>query len=222
MIRSLVLSAALMATSASAAMILGFGAEADYYASSADGHFNYKGTMTSFSNDNESAYQVGFYLEHPVPVLPNFRVDLTSRTSFSGSNGLGGSNKVSFSQTDITPYYEILDNVVDLDIGLTFKVMDGKVEGVVNETFTEVIPMGYVAAAVAIPSTGLSVGGNVKYIGYDGDSFTDARIKASWNIAAGLEAQAGYRYESLNVSNRFSTNADVTFKGPFVGISYRF
>lgn len=222
MVRSMILAAGLLCANASAAMVLGFGAEADYYAPSADGYFDYKNTQTSFGNDDESGYQIGAYFEHGVPVLPNLRVDLTSESSFSGTDGLGGMNKVSFDQIDITPYYEILDNVVDLDIGVTFKVLDGNVEGAINESFSEVIPMGYLGAAVGVPGTPLSFAGSVKYVGYDGDSFTDARIKAVWDIAAGVQAQAGYRYESLKIDDRFDMNTDVTFKGPFVGLGFTF
>ena len=222
MVRSMILAGALLAANASAATILGFGAEADYYAPTADGHFNYKNTRTAFGNDDESGYQIGAYLEHPVPVLPNLRIDLTSESTFSGADGLGGVNSVSFEQIDITPYYEILDNVVDIDVGVTFKILDGNVEGVIDDSFSEVIPMGYLGAALTVPGTPLSVAGSIKYIGYDGDSFTDARIKAVWEIAAGIEAQAGYRYESLRIDDRFDMNADVTFEGPFVGIGFRF
>ena len=222
MVRSMILAGALLAANASAATILGFGAEADYYAPTADGHFNYKNTRTAFGNDDESGYQIGAYLEHPVPVLPNLRIDLTSESTFSGADGLGGVNSVSFEQIDITPYYEILDNVVDIDVGVTFKILDGNVEGVIDDSFSEVIPMGYLGAALTVPGTPLSVAGSIKYIGYDGDSFTDARIKAVWEIAAGIEAQAGYRYESLRIDDRFDMNADVTFEGPFVGIAFRF
>lgn len=222
MMRSMILAAVLCAANASAATVLGFGAEADYYAPSADGHFNYKNTTTRFGNDEESGYQIGAYFEHPVPALPNLRVDLTSESSFNGSDGSGGVNTVSFDQIDITPYYEILDNVVDIDLGITFKVLEGTVEGAVNQSFSEVIPMGYLGAAVMVPGLPVGLSGSLKYIGYDGDTLTDARVKATWDIAAGVQAQAGYRYESLKIDNRFDMNTDVTFKGPFVGVGFRF
>ncbi|MBN2870001.1 MAG: TIGR04219 family outer membrane beta-barrel protein [Campylobacterales bacterium] len=223
MVRSMILAAGLLGANASAAMLLGFGADVDYYAPEVNGYFDYKNTQTDFGNDDESGYQIGAYFEHPVPVLPNLRIDLTTESSFSGIDPvLGGVNTVSFDQIDITPYYEILDNVVDIDIGVTFKVLDGQVEGAINESFSEVIPMGYIGAAVAFPGLPLSLAGNVKYIGYDGDSFTDARIKAVWDIAAGVHAQAGYRYESLKIDDRFDINTDVTFKGPFVGLGFTF
>ena len=72
--------------------------------------------------------------EHFVPLVPNFRV-LTTNLDHSGSGTasftLNGetfsgtvSSKGSFDQTDITAYWEILDNVVSLDLGLTAKLLD--------------------------------------------------------------------------------------------------
>jgi len=225
MMKSGLIALCLSASVASAATILGFGVEADYYSPEASGYLNYTdGGITShtvFNNDTESAYQLGLYFEHPVPLLPNLRVDLTPDNSFYGTDGVSV-NKVTLNQVDITPYYEILDNVVDLDIGVTFKVLDGKVEGLVNQDFKEVIPMAYLGAGLTIPGLPISFAGSIKYIGYDGDSFTDSRIKAMWDIAAGLKAQAGYREESLKVNDRYDISADATFKGPYFGLSYQF
>lgn len=226
MMKSALLTLCIGVSAASASMILGLGVEADYYVPAASGDFSYTEngvtTYTSFNEESESTYQVGVYFEHPVPVIPNFRLDMTPEASFSGSDGFFGTNKVSVSQTDITPYYEILDNIVDLDIGVTFKVLDIKVEGTINQDLTQTIPMGYLAAGVDIPGTGLRIAGDVKYIGYKGDSFTDARIKAVIDLPAGLQAQAGYRHESLKISDHYDINADVKFEGPFVGLGYTF
>lgn len=211
---------------ASASTILGMGVEADYYAPAASGDFSYSdnGTVshTYFNKDTESTYQVGIYFEHPVPLIPNIRLDLTPEASFSGSNGILGTNKVSVNQTDITPYYEILDNVIDLDIGMTFKVLDVTVEGTTNQHLNQVIPMGYVAAGADIPGTGLRIAGDLKYIKVNGDSFTDTRIKAVLDLSAGLQAQAGYRYESLKITDHYNVNGDVKFEGPFIGVGYIF
>lgn len=222
MFRSSILALCMISASASAATLLGFGAEADFYAPSVSGDFVYKTTQTHFSSDDESSYQVGLFLEHPLPLIPNVRIDFTPETTFSGSDGLGGANKVSFEQTDITPYYEILDNVVDVDLGISLKMIDARIDGAIDDRFSEVIPMGYVGVALTPPLSPLSVEGSIKYIGYDGDSLSDARIKVLWKVAAGLAAQAGYRYESLKISDRFDTNTNLTFKGPFIGLNYRF
>lgn len=215
--KSALLALTLVAANASAAMILGFGVEADYLAPKATGDFQYNNTAVAFNGATESGYQLGAYLEHPIPLIPNIRLDYTSDVTFSGA-----SNNVALKQMDITPYYEILDNIVDIDIGVTVKAINGKTKGSIEETFNTVIPMGYVGAAVMAPGTGLSVAGSVKYISFNGDSFTDARIKAALDIVAGLQVQAGYRYEALKVSDHFDIKADANFKGPFVGLGYTF
>lgn len=212
----------LASVNVSAAMILGFGAEADSYNPTISGDFDYKTTTTHFNNERHSGYQVGLYLEHPVPLLPNIRLDLTPESSFTGSDGAAGVNEVSFNQTDITPYYEVLDNVVDLDIGITFKVVEVKIEGAVNQEFSEVIPMGYLSAGIDLVGTGLRIAGDVKYTEYKGDSLGDSRIKAVWNINKLFQAQAGYRYETLKINNRFDVNSNIIIEGPFIGLGATF
>jgi outer membrane protein len=211
---------------ASASTLLGFGVEADYYSPETKGDFRYTDngitTATRFNGDSDSSYQVGLYLEHPIPILPNIRADFTPETSFVGENLAGtGSNMVKFSQIDTTLYYEILDNVVDLDIGLTGKFVDGEVTGAVNQSFDVIIPMLYVAAGVKIPALPIRLDADLKYVGYSGNSISDMRIKAAWEIFAGLEAVAGYRYESLKLDENdiYST---LKIQGPFVGIGYHF
>jgi outer membrane protein len=215
--RSVILALCLTSVTVSAATILGFGAEVDYYNPTASGDFSYKGTNSHFDNDTSSGYQAGIYFEHPIPLIPNLRVDLTPDISFSGSG-----NKVTLNQVDITPYYEIGDHIIDFDIGMTLKVLEGTIEGTLDQSFKEVIPMGYVGIGITPPLSPLSLEGSVKYIEYNSDSLTDARIKGSWKIAPGFGAQVGYRYESLQISNHFNLNTDTTFKGPFIGLNYHF
>lgn len=210
---------------ASAATLLGFGIEADYYSPEAKGDFRYTDngvtSATHFNGDDDSQYQVGLYLEHPVPMLPNLRADFTPETSFSGTDSIAGTNTVKFSQIDTTLYYELLDNVVDLDIGLTGKYVKGDVSGTVNQSFDVILPMVYVAAGVKIPALPVRLDADLKYVGYSGNSVSDMRIKAAWNVFAGLEAVAGYRYESLKLDENdiYST---LKIQGPFIGVGYRF
>lgn len=220
--KSVLTALCLASVNVSAAMVLGFGAEVDYYNPTASGDFNYKTTNTHFNDKSQSGYQIGLYLEHPVPLLPNIRLDFTPESSFTGSDGAAGTNKVSLDQTDITPYYEILDNVVDLDIGVTFKVLDGKVEGTLNQEFSEVIPMGYLGAGINLVGTGLRIAGDVKYIEYNGDSLSDSRIKAVWNINKMVQVQGGYRYETLKINDHYDINSNVVIEGPFIGMGVTF
>ncbi len=217
----------LSASIASASMLLGFGVEADYYAPEATGTFNYsdKGFATSTVFDGESAdsYALSAYFEHPIPIIPNFKIDYIPESKFSGSNGSSGTNEVTFSQLDVTAYYEILDSIVDLDIGVTGKIIDGSVKstGLVEQDGQFVVPMGYVGASVSIPALPIRVDADVKYISYDKNSVSDMKIKVAWEVIMGLEIAAGYRYENLQLDDS-DVYSDLKIQGPFVGVGYRF
>jgi outer membrane protein len=209
----------------SASTIAGFGIEADYYLPKATGDFRYTDngitTATHFNGDDDGVYQIGVYFEHPIPLLPNIRADFTPETSFGGTDSIVGTNTVKFTQIDTTLYYELLDNVVDLDIGLSGKFIKGNVVGATNQSFDVVIPMFYVGAGVKIPVVPVRLDADIKYIGYGDNSISDIRIKGAWEFMAGLEAVAGYRYESLKLDED-NINSTLKIKGPFIGVGYRF
>lgn len=230
---------ALTTSSASAAMLLGFGVEADYMRPVVSGHFNYtNGPLNSQTNldSTDNTYQVGAYFEHFVPLIPNVRVDytpmsLTTTTTLKAqAAGMSfdltkpATNKLQVKQLDITPYYEILDNIVSLDIGLTLRGIEAFVGTTQGLNYTDdathaVIPMGYVAAEVILPFTGLRANADLKYIKINGNLLQDAKIKATMKLPFGLGVEAGYRYEKLKI-DQFGINSDVNMKGPFAGLSY--
>ncbi len=207
----------LSASIASASMILGFGVEADYFAPKAKGQFDYEGTNTTFDGQDDSGYTLSAYFEHPVPIIPNFKLDYTPEISFMGTN------EVKFTQADITAYYEILDNIVDLDVGITAKLFDGNIKSTAlgNQDANLVLPMGYIGASVSIPVVPIRVDADMKYISYGDNTVSDMKIKAVWKVLMGLEVTAGYRYESLKV-DQSGIDSDLTISGPFAGVGYSF
>lgn len=222
----------ILALSMSAAMAsastLGFGVEADYYNPEIEGDFSFthNGTATStdFGSDDDTATQIGVFLEHPIPIIPNIRLDYTSETSFEGTSLiLPGTNTVEFTQLDTTLYYEVFDNnAFELDIGITGKWFDGSVSGTENQNFDLIVPMGYAATSIHLPVLPLRLDGDVKYVSYSGNNLSDIKVKAVWEVIAGLEAVVGYRYSKLKIDDEEDVIADMKIKGPFVGIGYRF
>lgn len=225
--RKVLTTLCLSASIASASMILGFGVEADYYAPEATGIFNYTDknfqTKTSFDGESADSYALSAYFEHPVPIIPNFMIDYVPESKFTGSNGAGGTNEVSFSQLDVTAYYEILDNIVNLDIGISGKIIYGSVKstGLAEQDGKFVVPMGYVGASASIPVLPIRFDADVKYISYDNNTVSDMKIKAVWEVIMGLEAVVGYRYENLQLDDS-DVYSDLKIQGPFAGVGYRF
>ena len=177
-------------------------------------------------------------LEHPIPVLPNVRLehtDITSKqtakitqtftvdgTTFTKDSQV--SSEFDLTHTDATLYYEILDNWINLDIGLTARKFDGFVyaksttpakEKKVNVDQT--LPMLYGKVQFDLPFSGLSAGVEGNYVSYQGDKVTDYSAKVSYLFDSVLDVgvEAGYRKFSLTVDDD-DLQAKVNLKGPYV------
>lgn len=182
-------------------------------------------------------------LEHPVPVLPNVRLEHTSldtdgdgraqeRFTFQGRTFTLServSSELELDQTDAIGYYQILDNVVSLDAGLNVRFLDGRIEikskstgETASESFSGPVPLAYLAGRVDVPGTGLWVGGQGSGIAFDGDEFLDLRATLGYEFDFGLGLELGYRRESLEVDNVSDVEVDFEVEGGFAGAYFAF
>ncbi len=86
-------------------------------------------------------------------------------------------------------------------------------------------------ATIAIPTAGLrgrvaladfiGLSGRFGYLGYNGNSFTDADVQIEFSPLPLLGINAGYRYIKVKLDNS-GVVANATFKGPFAGLFFRF
>lgn len=196
----------------------------------------------------ESSTQLYVQFDHPIPVIPNFRISNTSlefsgntnkTVEFLGQNYPGSTNtSVDLSHTDVTAYYRFLDGVtsfiplVDLrvELGATLRMFDGSFafEGTGAEPrsvdLTAPLPMGYLAGRIGVPF-GLSAGASVNTISYSGSSLTDLTFDVRYQydalplIKPGITA--GYRDFSLTLDDLDDTYGDLTLDGAFVGAYIR-
>jgi outer membrane protein len=177
-------------------------------------------------------------LEHPVPILPNVRI-LNTSLDHSGTgfvdftiDGVNFNDTVnstgSFDQTDITAYWEVLDNVVSLDLGLTAKLIDFSysIAGTTTPEQTSgslsgTIPMVYGLLGVS-PIPGLYLGVEGNFIGYDGNDFTDVTAKISYTTDFFLGIEGGYRSQSYKIDDIDGYFGKLEFEGPFLGAYLKF
>lgn len=175
----------------------------DFYAGGYYWDQSYSGEITDADNavdleDDLNLDGVGnnvFYLafEHPIPVIPNIKVKQTSMSTegddgaLSASFNLGGetisvssdvASEADFSHTDFTLYWSLPLPIVTVDFGVTARQFDGyvKLESATENAEADldaVVPMVYGKVGVDIPLTGLSVGGDVNYIGLGDSGVTD-------------------------------------------------
>jgi len=238
-------AALLMVTSVNADFL---GAEAGYAAWSSNLSGSIKGGNTldtdiNLENDlgygsNEANSFFWVYFDHPLPLIPNFKIQKTnfsdastkaSTVTFDGNTYNGTvSSSLTLDQIDLIAYYRLLDNWVNLDLGVNFKVIDGNIKfsnGVIadtNKDFDAVIPMLYAKAKFDMPFTGLSVEADANYIGLNGSKFTDMKAGIVYETSYGLGVTAGYRMQNVTIDDIDDTNSDMDIKGIYAGLFYHF
>lgn len=207
------------------------------------GGFRDNGTVNIESSalnmpDNREGY---FYvnIEHPVPLIPNIRLASTDLIH-NGSNGtvnatfggatINASNVTSifdFTHTDITLYYELLDNVVSFDVGITARQLDGQIylsdgTNTGQVSLDEVVPMVYGKVAIDLPLTGLAIVGEGNFLSIGDADVTDLTVKVTYETDFLLGVEAGVRTFSLTLDNVDTITSDLEFDGPFVGLFLHF
>ncbi|MBU0913159.1 MAG: TIGR04219 family outer membrane beta-barrel protein, partial [Gammaproteobacteria bacterium] len=181
---SMVAVAVLAVPAAMADTIGGVYLGADLHFADAKGGFGQTGNQQGFNFDDKN--QSSFYIkvEHPLPLLPNIKIQRNSLSSDGSTTlnrtfefddqvfaiGTTVAQDLDLSNIDATFYYEILDNdLVSLDLGVTAKYIDGDIS-VANQGQTAVqdlsavIPMGYAYGSFGLLGTATKVFAEVNYV----------------------------------------------------------
>lgn len=192
-----------------------------------------------------------FYLavEHPLPLIPNIRVQHTGVSSTGSATlerdftleditfnaGLDTQSEVDFTHTDFSFYFEILDNYLSLDVGLTARLLDGfarvdAVDANGNNLSEKVdlnigLPLLYGRAQIDLPFTGWFAGGTINYISLADNSLSDIEARVGYlSSGFGLDFgfEAGYRRISLVADEAGDLFADVSVDGPYAAFIMHF
>ncbi|KYZ84458.1 hypothetical protein A3Q32_09030 [Alcanivorax sp. KX64203] len=180
-------------------------------------------------------------VEHAIPLIPNARIrhmefseggshTLGRDISFNGQDFLADeevSGDLDLELLDGTLYWSPLNNVVKLDLGVTVRRMeaDFKVSGLgraASESANKTFPMGYLAARVNLPLTGLYVGGEVNAITYDGSDMRDYTARVGWQSDFLLGVEAGYSRLEVELDDVSGVDTDLEIGGPYLAATLRF
>jgi outer membrane protein len=178
-----------------------------------------------------------FILEHPIPVLPNVKYQnfdleasgnktLTKNLSFNGNNYSDGntiSSTFDLSHDDIVLYYEVLDNWVNLDLGVDIKRIDGKViingdNVIVDKTVQSI----YISARFDLPFTGFYAGADVSGIGSGSNKSNNSTFLMGYESGTGLGIEGGIKKLSLDLNNPDIIDTNVTYKGVYLNGFFHF
>lgn len=191
-------------------------------------------------NDHTSN-SINISFEHPIPFIPNVKFqgsDLNassnanvSSLTFDGLPYTGDINStLDLSHNDIALYYEILDNWINIDIGLDLKTFDGKVsiKDLDNPSNTssievdETIPMIYIAARVDLPFTGFYVGANIQQLSIGDNSAEDTTLMVGYESSVGLGIEGGIKSFNLELNDASNLNTDLEYDGLYLNGFYHF
>lgn len=192
------------------------------------------------SDKNNNFYYIA--IEHPVPFLPNIKVqqnNITSKQSSVLENNLSIGNitypsgstiatDFDLSYTDAALYYELLDNWLALDLGVTLRRYSGYLQaessGLSDKTDIDIsLPLAYGRMQFDLPLTGFFAGFEGNYISYDGNDLADysAKIGYSFDSTLDLGVEVGYRALTVNIDDDdVQTNLDI--KGPYAAAIFHF
>ena len=187
--------------------------------------------------DDDDGFQGYISFEHAAPFFPNILVQRTVIGTDANGNLNGKTfdgvvfpgdvkSTIDLTHTDTTLYYEILDNWVSLDLGITARFFENglKIEDEndsANLDIDSVIPLGYAAVKFDLPLTGLFVGADGSGLKYDDHWIYDVKATIGWEASIGLGIEGGYRYFDAQYDDG-DDELKLTIKGPYAGLFFHF
>ncbi len=185
-----------------------------------------------------------FYIavEHGVPILPNLRaryfdIDMDGENVLSRSIQFNGqvftlsdqiNSEVDFSQSDAVMYYQLLDNVISVDMGLAVSLLEGSIQVVsaseaATADFDEVVPMLYSRVRADLPFSGFWIGAEGQGVTYEGNSLVEFNTQIGWESRVGLGIEAGWRAVQLELESFDEVDsAELDVTGPYASVNYHF
>ncbi len=181
-------------------------------------------------------------LKHPVPVLPNVRLqysqlDTSARATLGQdiefmdetfSTGTSVNSELDLTQIDGILFYNLWDTVLSLDLGLNFRYLDGELRlsgggDSASASFSGVLPLLHGRARVDLPFTGFWVGAQVDGVAYSGNRLLESTLSLGWRAGLGLGVEGGWRRYELKLDDLDSLDkSDLDISGPYAGVSWVF
>jgi outer membrane protein len=179
--------------------------------------------------DRKGSAQVSLAFEHPIPLIPNAKIRYVNLKSQTEKEVAGQPvYDLNIDHTDFILYYEILDNVVNADIGLGATSLNGDVKtlGLSKTDIDKTVPVIYGSAGVKLPFTGLSAKGELLYSNFNDTKITDAQAELQYNFIDNLLVdvglKAGYRILDIKLDDYEKNDLKFNFKGPYIGLDVHF
>lgn len=173
--------------------------------------------------DSDVALAIYGAFEHPIPFVPNVRAEIMQNENDVRRSS--GSSKTA--HTDITAYYEILDNWITLDLGLSARAFDAKLDDAgTRHKADSTLGALYAKLQFDLPLTGLSIGAIAQHDGglNGGQSLEDYSLYAQYKLGFGLGLRGGYRLQdyTLKYKDLAPSKRDHSIDGVYISAFWQF
>jgi len=210
------------------------------------GNFNHQGTYADVDADlllDDDTGSVSYItIEHPLPSIPNIRLKKLNLSAsgngtvtgtgftFGGVNYTSGDSittELILDHTDVTLYYKILDNVIDVDLGVTVMMLNGSAEvtrgGVSNRKMIDTtIPLVHYKLGISFLPTAFRFQFDGNHMDMSDGYFCSLDTKIIYQPDAFYGVEVGYRDEKFKFDGKQGLYSDVDFEGPFVNLYVHF
>lgn len=222
----------------------------------ADMGFDFKGDFTYGKNDTTGSIEnnsldkdlgiekseiagLSIAFEHFVPILPNFKWELSEYSEKNQNSNSNGSfdNNIMFSTNDYTGYqlrtndligyYEILEEFVwlSLDLGIGYTMTDGYIQ-IEEEDYDldENYASGYISTQLNFPRTNWYVGVDYKEGINTDNKYNNTRGYLGYiskDDLFNMGIRVGYNYSNNEFHNELG-DIEIENKGPYIALNYHF
>ena len=234
--KKIIVLLSLFSTLSMADTVLGGEINLGFYTHSPKGTLEYQGNsidiIDTLNWETSSDIVASLYFEHPIPMLPNLKLGyssldnegkerLSQEISFAGQHFSANTEVTSglaLKITDTTLYYELADNWISIDFGLTAKYLDGSayVESSVTKerkSFTAIIPLVYSKLRFEIPTTDIAFQMEGNYVAYENTIVYDIEAGIRYTVMLGAGVEIGYKQIKLKIDDIKGFNMDSDFSG---------
>ncbi len=195
-------------------------------------------------SERSSFFWVDF--RHRVPLLPRLKLQYTpvsmsgdgtvsSSFTFQGVTFTGSQSvrsELEADQIDAILYWTPWSRLVDVDLGVHVKYLDGYVfvenrdDGdSYRASFSGPLPLLYARTEIRLPGTGFYAGGEGSYVAYQGNNVLDATVRAGYRLRLGVVAlglEGGWKHQRIRFDDFDDLDADFTLEGPYAALSAHF
>ncbi len=180
-------------------------------------------------------------LENRYSWMPNLKVQrtkfdihlstrLNSNITFNGnyfSSGDQLESRINFKHTGYNLYYEILNNDISFDLGITVMKFGGKIQmqsaqlsSVVK--LREFVPSGYAKLRYEIPLTSIYMGTEGSMLSMGNNSVTDYIAHIGYENETGLVLEVGYHHFSADWNDFSSSGGDLRINSYYASVDFNF